>query len=120
MILAWIVGGSGRVARGRVPARSEAFFSVSGLFIPALGGLLAEPLGWRLAFVLGALAAAIGLLTITLGTRPSSAVRAVGLSGRSSTGVSTLAGWSDLRSGGRAPWPPSWPPSSCSSGATAC
>jgi MFS family permease len=102
MILAWIVGGSGRVARGRILARSEAFFSASGLFIPALGGLLAGSLSWRVAFVLGAVAATIGLISIALGTRPSSAVRAVGLSGGSSTGASALAGWSDLRGGGRA------------------
>ena len=31
MILAWLVGGAGRVARGRVMARSEAFFSIVGL-----------------------------------------------------------------------------------------
>src|SRR5689334_3528598 len=38
MLLAWIVGGAGRTARGRVLARSEAFFSLSGLLIPTLGG----------------------------------------------------------------------------------
>src|SRR5260221_10492900 len=56
MILAWLVGGSSSAARGRVMARSEAFFSVTGLVVPALGGLLAGPFGWRVAFVLGALA----------------------------------------------------------------
>ena len=102
MILAWIVGGSGRLARGRVLARSEALFSVSGLFIPALGGLLAGPLGWRVAFVLGALAATAGLLAIALGTRPSSAARAVGLSSSSGSSGETVTGdgWLDLRSGG--------------------
>src|SRR5438105_14787009 len=79
ILLALLVGGSGRAARGRVMARGEAFFSVSGLFIPALGGLLAGPLGWRVAFVLGAVAAAGGLLAIVFGTRPASAARAVGL-----------------------------------------
>jgi MFS family permease len=102
MILAWIVGGSGQIARGRVLARSEALFSVSGLFIPALGGLLAGPLGWRVAFVLGALAATAGLLAIAFGTRPSSAARAVGLSSSSGSSPDSprAAGWFDLRSGG--------------------
>ena len=67
-----------RRARGTVLARSEAFFSLTGLFIPALGGLLAGFLGWRVAFVLGALGAGIGLLAIIFGTRASSAARAVG------------------------------------------
>jgi MFS transporter, DHA1 family, multidrug resistance protein len=102
MILAWIVGGSGRAARGRVLARSEAFFSLTGLFIPALGGLLAGPLGWRVAFVLGALAAGVGLLAIVLVTRPSSAARAVGLASASgSSATDHAAGWSDLRAGGK-------------------
>jgi MFS transporter, DHA1 family, multidrug resistance protein len=104
MLLAWIVGGSGHAARGRVLARSEAFFSLTGLFIPALGGLLAGPLGWRVAFVLGALAAASGLLAIALATRASSAARAVGLSGArgaSERAAANRADWSDLRSGGK-------------------
>jgi MFS transporter, DHA1 family, multidrug resistance protein len=102
MILAWIVGGSGHAARGRVLARSEAFFSVTGLLIPAVGGLLAGPLGWRVAFGLGALAATLGLLGVALGTHPASAARAVGLSGpgRSSAAATASAGWSDLRTGG--------------------
>jgi MFS transporter, DHA1 family, multidrug resistance protein len=102
MILAWIVGGSGRAARGRVLARSEAFFSLSGLFIPALGGLLAGPLGWRVAFVLGALAAGIGLLAIVLVTRPSSAARAVGFAAAGGASANDHAArWSDLRAGGK-------------------
>jgi MFS transporter, DHA1 family, multidrug resistance protein len=105
MILAWIVGGSGQVARGRVLARSEAFFSLSGLFIPALGGLLAGPLGWRVAFVLGMLAAGVGLVVVVVGTRPSSAAHAVGRSTVNGSTVhgssaTTRPGWSDLRSGG--------------------
>src|SRR6202011_3471153 len=79
MILAWLVGGSGRVARGRVMARGEAFFSVTGLVIPALGGLLAGSFGWRVAFVLGALAAVVGLVAVLGFTRAGSAARAVGL-----------------------------------------
>jgi MFS family permease len=63
-------------------ARSEAFFSVTGLVIPALGGLLAGPFGWRVAFVLGALAAALGLLAVFGFTQPSGAARAVGLDDR--------------------------------------
>jgi MFS transporter, DHA1 family, multidrug resistance protein len=102
MILAWLVGGSGRAARGRVLARSEAFFSLSGLFIPALGGMLAGPLGWRVAFVLGALAAGVGLLSIVLGTRSSSAARSLSLStAGDSPGVAQPAGWLDLRAGGK-------------------
>src|SRR5260370_41075524 len=46
MILIWLVGGSGTAVRGRVMARSEAFFSVLGLVVPALGGLLAGPFRW--------------------------------------------------------------------------
>jgi MFS family permease len=82
MILAWLVGGSSSAARGRVMARSEAFFSVTGLVIPALGGLLAGPFGWRVAFVLGALAAALGVLAVFGFTQPSGAARAVGLEDR--------------------------------------
>jgi DHA1 family multidrug resistance protein-like MFS transporter len=100
MILAWIVGGTGQVARGRVLARSEAFFSLSGLFIPALGGMLAGPLGWRVAFVLGALAAGVGLAVIALGTRPNSAARAVGRSTIGGSSATTRPGWFELRSGG--------------------
>jgi MFS family permease len=99
MLLAWIVGGSGRAGRGQILARSEAFFSVTGLAVPALGGLLAGPLGWRVAFVIGALAAGVGLLAIVLGTRSSSAARSVGQSVGS--GPSAPAGWRDLRSGGK-------------------
>jgi MFS family permease len=98
MLLAWIVGGSGRAARGQVLSRSEAFFSVTGLAVPALGGLLAGPLGWRVAFVIGALAASAGLLAIVLGTRASSAARSVGQTPES--GPTAPAGWLDLRSGG--------------------
>jgi MFS transporter, DHA1 family, multidrug resistance protein len=104
MILAWIVGGSGSAARGRVMARSEAFFSVSGLIIPALGGLLAGPFGWRVAFVLGAVAAVAGLLAVLAFTRSQTAARAVGfdqerLASRSAS--STLQpGWLALRYGG--------------------
>ena len=106
MILAWIVGGSGRAARGRVMARSEAFFSVTGLVIPALGGLLAGSFGWRVAFVLGALAAVVGLLAVLGFTRASSAARAVGLD-EERTALKRKAptlrspGWLELRRGGR-------------------
>jgi DHA1 family multidrug resistance protein-like MFS transporter len=99
MLLAWIVGGSGRAARGQVLSRSEAFFSLTGLFVPVLGGSLAGPLGWRVAFVLGALAAAIGLLAIVQATRASSAAQAVGQS-LASESVAPV-GWLDLRSGGK-------------------
>ncbi|HET6320219.1 MAG TPA: MFS transporter [Chloroflexota bacterium] len=101
MILAWLVGGAGRVERGRVMARSEAFFSLSGLFIPALGGLLAGSLGWRVAFVLGALAALIGLVAIVGGTRSGSAARAVGLSTPSTPSKDPPnVSWRELRGGG--------------------
>jgi MFS family permease len=104
MILAWLVGGSGRAARGRVMARSEAFFSVTGLVIPALGGLLAGPFGWRVAFVMGAIAALVGLLAVFTFTHAGSAARAVGLDDHNS--ASRLAssaprpGWLELRQGG--------------------
>jgi DHA1 family multidrug resistance protein-like MFS transporter len=105
MILAWMLGGSGRAARGRVMARSEAFFSVTGLVIPALGGLLAGTFGWRVAFVLGALAALVGMLAIVGFTRPSSAARAVGLEDRAASKPDTPKqdqepGWLELRRGG--------------------
>jgi MFS family permease len=100
MLLAWIVGGSGRVARGTVLARSEAFFSLTGLFIPAVGGLLAASvLGWRVAFVLGALAAGVGMVAIVFGTRSSSAAHAVGLS--TAREPSAKTDWLALRSGGK-------------------
>ena len=79
MIMAWLLGGSGRAARGKVMACGEAFFSVAGLVIPALGGLLAVQLSWRAAFVLGALAAAIGFATVLMFTRASGGARSVGL-----------------------------------------
>src|SRR5437016_9858278 len=104
MILAWLVGGSGSAARGRVMARSEAFFSVTGLVIPALGGLLAGPFGWRVAFVLGALAAAFGLLAVFGFTHASGAARAVGLDdGHAASRLvksSPQPGWLELRQGG--------------------
>jgi len=104
MILAWLVGGSGRAARGWVMARSEAFFSVTGLVIPALGGLLAGPFGWRAAFVLGAVAAAAGLVAVFAFTRASAAARAVGLDdarpASRSAPSSPTPGWLELRQGG--------------------
>ena len=101
MILAWLVGGSSSAARGRVMARSEAFFSVTGLVVPALGGLLAGPFGWRVAFVLGALAAALGLLAVFGFTRASGAARAVGLEDRPAPMKSSpQPGWLELRQGG--------------------
>jgi DHA1 family multidrug resistance protein-like MFS transporter len=104
MILAWLVGGSGRAARGRVMARSEAFFSVSGLVIPALGGLLAGTFGWRVAFVLGAIGALVGLLAVGGFTRASTAARAVGLdethTASKLAGSTRQPGWLDLRNGG--------------------
>jgi MFS family permease len=104
MILAWLVGGSGRAARGRVMARSEAFFSVLGLVVPALGGLLASTwFGWRVAFVLGAIAAVIGLLAILAFTRAGTAARAVGFDDQRASKPSESTsppGWLDLRQGG--------------------
>jgi MFS family permease len=79
MILAWLVGGAGRVARGGIMARGEAFFSSVGVVIPLLAGVLAEPLGWRVAFLLGTVAAAIGFVAIGVLTRPGGAARSVGL-----------------------------------------
>jgi MFS family permease len=99
MILAWIVGGAGRAARGAVLSRSEAFFSLSGLFIPAVGGLLAGVLGWRVAFVMGSAAAFIGLLAVLFGTRSSSAARALGVS--ESPAAVRAEGWMELRKGGK-------------------
>ena len=110
--VAWIVGGSGRAGRGRVLSRSEAFFSLTGLFIPALGGLLAGPFGWRVAFVLGALAAVVGLLAIVLATRASSAARAIGLSVASESPSSRIGDWragsvgSTASSAARVRWSP--------------
>ena len=104
MILIWLVGGSGTAVRGRVMARSEAFFSVLGLVVPALGGLLAGPFGWRVAFVLGAVAAVVGLLAVFAFTQGGSAARAAGLEDRHA--ASRLAssppppGWLELRQGG--------------------
>src|SRR6202011_1036703 len=104
MILAWLVGGSGRVARGRVMARGEAFFSVTGLVIPALGGLLAGTFGWRVAFVLGAVAAVVGLLAVLVFTRASTAARAVGMddahAASHTADVGSRPGWLELRHGG--------------------
>jgi MFS family permease len=99
MILAWIVGGSGRAARGRVLARSEAFFAVLGLATPALSGVLAASFGWRVAFVMGAVAAVIGVCAVLGFTRASSAARAVGFDDQR---VDRLPAppWQDLRIGG--------------------
>jgi DHA1 family multidrug resistance protein-like MFS transporter len=102
MLLAWIVGGSGTAARGRALSYSEAFFSSAGLVIPVLGGLLAAPLGWRVAFVMGAVAALSGALAIVWCTRSSSAARAVGLTRiNGSRERDQRAGWFDLRAGGK-------------------
>ncbi len=102
MLLAWIVGGAGRAGRGRALSLSEAFFSSVGLVVPVLGGLLAAPLGWRVAFVMGAIAALVGLLAIVLWTRASSAARTVGLTRSSeSTDVAQPVAWLDLRAGGK-------------------
>jgi MFS family permease len=80
-------------------ARSEAVFSVSGLVIPALAGLLAGPLGWRVAFVLGALAAGIGLLAVIVFTRASTAAQSVG-SHEPRAEFEKTPGWRELRIGG--------------------
>ena len=104
MILAWLVGGAGRAARGRIMARSEAFFSIAGLIIPSLGGLLAEPLGWRVAFLLGAIAAGVGFVAVLTLTRPASAASSVGLDPtriKEEKAVSVTGVWRDLRLGGR-------------------
>jgi MFS family permease len=102
MLLAWIVGGAGRLGRGRALSLSEAFFSGVGLVVPALGGLLAAPFGWRVAFVMGAVAAAIGLLSIVLWTRSSSAAQAVGLTSADQTRQTREhVGWRELTSGGK-------------------
>jgi MFS family permease len=98
MLLAWLVGGSGRAARGRVMARGEAFFSLSGLIVPAVGGVLASSLGWRVAFGLGALAALGGLFAVLLFTRSRTAALAVGFDERSHE--SSAPRWRDLRMGG--------------------
>jgi MFS family permease len=101
MLLAWLVGGTGRAARGRVMARGEVFFSIAGLIVPTIAGLLAGPLGWRAAFVLGAVAAAGGLIIILLLTRSRSAALAVGLeTGPRHTGAQAPPPWSELRVGG--------------------
>ena len=103
MLLAWIVGGAGRAGRGRALSLSEAFFSAVGLVVPALGGLLAGTFSWRVAFVLGAIAALVGLLAILLWTRASSAASAVGLSHSTQPTDDRLrpVGWFDLRAGGK-------------------
>jgi MFS family permease len=114
MILAWIVGGVGHAGRGRIMAHSEACFSVSGLLIPALSGLLAVSFGWRVAFVLGAIGALTAMLAVVAGTRASTAAQAVGLdedhrSSRRTPAQSQpaqgpptqgLSAWLDLRHGG--------------------
>jgi DHA1 family multidrug resistance protein-like MFS transporter len=100
MLLAWIVGGSGRAGRGRVLSLSEAFFSAVGLVVPILGGLLAAASSWRVAFVMGAVAAAIALLTIVLCTRATSAAIAVGVTRSGESGETRHVRWRDLRSGG--------------------
>jgi len=100
MLLAWLVGGSGRAARGRIMARGEAFFSLAGLIVPTVGGFLASSLGWRVAFGLGALAALIGLLAILMFTRSRTAARAVGLDEQSSNVQQAPPAWSELRLGG--------------------
>jgi MFS family permease len=101
MILAWIVGGAGQAGRGRALSYSEAFFSSAGLIIPVLGGLLAAPLGWRVAFVMGAVAALGGALSIALCTRASSAAHAVGLTRRDTRQQMPTVRWLDLRHGGK-------------------
>jgi DHA1 family inner membrane transport protein len=104
MILAWLVGGAGRVARGRVMAHSEAFFSATGLVIPALGGLLGGALGWRVAFAMGAVAAVLGLAAVFAFTRATSAARSVGLGDAPSVSpahATIASGWLELRQAGR-------------------
>lgn len=87
-------------------ARSEAFFSIVGLIIPSLGGLLAEPLGWRVAFLLGAVAAAVGFIAVLTLTRSASAASSVGLEpsvpdNRMNRSPTSVGVWRDLRLGGR-------------------
>jgi MFS transporter, DHA1 family, multidrug resistance protein len=109
MLMAWIVGGAGHATRGRVLARGEALFSLTGLVVPTLAGLLADSLGWRAAFVLGSLSAVAGVLVIVTSTHATTAARAVGQdSGRRSSpaterrsSTSQSNGWLELRVGGR-------------------
>jgi MFS family permease len=98
MLLAWLVGGAGRLGRGRIMARGEALFSISGLVTPFLSGLLAQSLGWRVAFALGLIAASAGFLAVLLFTRPATAAQSVGFDRRTRAGPPR--GWRDLRFGG--------------------
>jgi MFS transporter, DHA1 family, multidrug resistance protein len=100
MILAWLVGGAGRAGRGRVMANSEAFFSIVGLVVPPLSGILAGPIGWRAAYLIGAVAAAIGGLAVLAFTRPAGAARSVGLDSGQPASGSFLSSWLELRTGG--------------------
>jgi MFS family permease len=69
-----------------------------------LGGLLAGPFGWRVAFVLGAVAAVAGLLGVFAFTRASTAARAVGLdelrAAPKLAKSSRHSDWLELRQGG--------------------
>jgi MFS transporter, DHA1 family, multidrug resistance protein len=105
MLMAWIVGGAGHAARGRVQARGEALFSLTGIIVPTLAGLLAESLGWRVAFVMGTISATAGLLVVLGCTRAATAARAVGKDSQhhvpGSRSALSNAGWLELRIGGR-------------------
>jgi MFS family permease len=69
VILSWLVTLSGPRNRGLVMGISEAGFSIMVVFSPIVAGLLAEALSWRTPFVMGAVAAVVGLALILLGTR---------------------------------------------------
>lgn len=74
VVLAWLVSLASARNRGLVMGLSEAAFSTMVVFSPLIAGALAEALNWRTPFVMGAVAGAVALGLVLVGTRDEQGV----------------------------------------------
>jgi MFS transporter, DHA1 family, multidrug resistance protein len=74
VVLAWLVSLASARHRGLVMGLSETAFSVMTVFSPLISGALAGALDWRTPFVMGAVAAAVAIALVVVGTRDDQAI----------------------------------------------
>ena len=77
VILSRLVGLADARNRGRVMGYSDMGFSIMVTFTPALAGVLAVHLSWRAPFVMGGVAALLGLTLVLVATRAPEPAEAV-------------------------------------------
>jgi MFS family permease len=100
VVLGWLVGGASATMRGRVMALSEAGFGLASFVAPIVVGLLAENVGWRSAFVSGAVTSAVGVLAVLLWTNAASSAAAMGQRASASDDTSAVPLRAAFRAGG--------------------